>query len=101
MEFISEAKKKPKLSLKVGDMFDDFDGTMYLVVQPLVIRDYHYRNEGYTYVNLTCNSLAYPKFDTLIELQERLIEEELILNVYDGKSIVVNLGVPTYTVEGE
>ncbi|EJW13947.1 hypothetical protein OB446_027105 [Paenibacillus alvei] len=96
MKFTSELKKKHEFVLEVGDFFQ-YDESTFVIVQPLIKDNYDYKNEGYTYVNLTYHSLVYPKFETLEELKDYLTEKKEV-KFYRGGNVVVNLGSPFYEI---
>ncbi|OME54102.1 hypothetical protein BSK59_16105 [Paenibacillus odorifer] len=96
MKFLYEYKSND-FDLEVGDFFQ-YDNETFIAVRPLIKDGFDdYRREGYTFVNLTSNSLAYPKFDTLEELKEYLASKTDV-KFFRGKDVVVNLGKPFHEI---
>jgi hypothetical protein len=98
MKFKSEPIVERGFALNEGDVFTT-DKATYLIVKGIA-KDFDtnsYKKDGYTYVNLTRSSLVFPKFNTLSDLKNHLIEKHSPLDVYSGENIVMDLGTPVST----
>ncbi|HLO11577.1 MAG TPA: hypothetical protein VK190_04910 [Pseudoneobacillus sp.] len=89
MKFKTSTEQPKRPVIKTGDIFQ-MRQSFFICVEGIKKVGEGYERDGYTYVNLSYASLAFPKFETLEELNDHIFKEPFI-EVFDGSKISIEL----------